>query len=91
MSRQHSNKREREEKEVGRLLIQASQIVTRFPGCLQIGWLSGFYLVYTKLYRMELSFTLPENLKKEMASFPGFSFLSYLDTKLEPGINCASS
>jgi hypothetical protein len=78
MSRQHCNKREREEKEVGWILAQASQIVTRFPGRLQISWLSGFHLMYTKLYRMGISFTVPENLKKEMASFPWvfFSFLS---------------
>ena len=36
MSRQHCNKREREEKETGRILVLASQTVRRFPGCLQL-------------------------------------------------------
>lgn len=79
MSRQHSNKREREEKEVGWILVQASQIVTRFPGCLQISQLSGFHLMYTKLYRMELSLILPEKSQKGNGFFSlGFLFFLIL-------------
>lgn len=71
--------------------IQASQIVTRFPGCAHISWLSGLYLAYTKLYRMGLSFPTPKTLGRKQLVFPGLSFLSYLNKKQESGISCKFS